>query len=162
VIKVLGWLGMEEGMAIEDKRISKGILRGAEEGGRAELPGAEEPAGVRRSERLPAEPCFLRPCGNRCWRAADIDRVIWKHDQRGDQGTRWEKYITKGLRRQRGQRMGEDELSRCSSSRTTCAACTTWMNWKPYVKEQAKAEALTDDHGDTGRISWARPRGTTR
>jgi preprotein translocase subunit SecA len=26
-IKVLGWLGMEEGMAIEDKRISKGILR---------------------------------------------------------------------------------------------------------------------------------------
>src|SRR6185295_18682171 len=25
--KVLGWLGMEEGMAIEDKRISKGILR---------------------------------------------------------------------------------------------------------------------------------------
>ncbi|MEO6434991.1 MAG: SEC-C metal-binding domain-containing protein, partial [Tepidisphaeraceae bacterium] len=27
VYKVLGWLGMEEGMAIEDKRISKGILR---------------------------------------------------------------------------------------------------------------------------------------
>ena len=26
-IKVLGWLGMEEGMAIEDKRISKGIAR---------------------------------------------------------------------------------------------------------------------------------------
>jgi preprotein translocase subunit SecA len=26
-IKVLGWLGMEDGMAIEDKRISKGILR---------------------------------------------------------------------------------------------------------------------------------------
>ena len=26
-IKVLGWLGMEEGMAIEDKRITKGILR---------------------------------------------------------------------------------------------------------------------------------------
>ena len=26
-IKVLGWLGLEEGMAIEDKRISKGILR---------------------------------------------------------------------------------------------------------------------------------------
>ncbi len=26
-IRVLGWLGMEEGMAIEDKRISKGILR---------------------------------------------------------------------------------------------------------------------------------------
>ncbi len=26
-IKVLGWLGMEEGQAIEDKRISKGILR---------------------------------------------------------------------------------------------------------------------------------------
>ena len=26
-IKVLGWLGMEEGMAIEDKRISKGIVR---------------------------------------------------------------------------------------------------------------------------------------
>jgi preprotein translocase subunit SecA len=26
-IKVLGWLGMEEGMAIEDKRISRGILR---------------------------------------------------------------------------------------------------------------------------------------
>jgi preprotein translocase subunit SecA len=26
-IKVLGWLGMEEGMAIEDKHISKGILR---------------------------------------------------------------------------------------------------------------------------------------
>jgi preprotein translocase subunit SecA len=26
-IKVLGWLGMEEGMAIEDKRISKGILK---------------------------------------------------------------------------------------------------------------------------------------
>src|SRR5678815_4596427 len=26
-IKVLGFLGMEEGMAIEDKRISKGILR---------------------------------------------------------------------------------------------------------------------------------------
>jgi preprotein translocase subunit SecA len=26
-IKVLGWLGMEEGMAIEDRRISKGILR---------------------------------------------------------------------------------------------------------------------------------------
>jgi preprotein translocase subunit SecA len=27
VIKVLGWLGMEEGVAIEDKRITKGILR---------------------------------------------------------------------------------------------------------------------------------------
>jgi preprotein translocase subunit SecA len=26
-IKVLGWLGMEEGMAIEDKRITKGIIR---------------------------------------------------------------------------------------------------------------------------------------
>ncbi len=26
-IKVLGWLGMEEGMAIEDKRISKGIIK---------------------------------------------------------------------------------------------------------------------------------------
>src|SRR6185437_5978012 len=26
-IKVLGWLGMEEGMAIEDKRITKGIVR---------------------------------------------------------------------------------------------------------------------------------------
>ena len=26
-IKVLGWLGMEEGEAIEDKRITKGILR---------------------------------------------------------------------------------------------------------------------------------------
>jgi preprotein translocase subunit SecA len=26
-LRVLGWLGMEEGMAIEDKRISKGILR---------------------------------------------------------------------------------------------------------------------------------------
>jgi preprotein translocase subunit SecA len=25
-IKVLGWIGMEEGMAIEDKRISKAIL----------------------------------------------------------------------------------------------------------------------------------------
>ena len=36
-IKVLGWLGMEEGMAIEDKRISKGILRCAEESGRAKL-----------------------------------------------------------------------------------------------------------------------------
>jgi preprotein translocase subunit SecA len=27
VIRVLGWLGMEEGMAIEDKRITKGIVR---------------------------------------------------------------------------------------------------------------------------------------
>jgi preprotein translocase subunit SecA len=27
VIRVLGWLGMEEGMAIEDKRITKGIIR---------------------------------------------------------------------------------------------------------------------------------------
>jgi preprotein translocase subunit SecA len=27
VVRVLGWLGMEEGMAIEDKRITKGILR---------------------------------------------------------------------------------------------------------------------------------------
>src|SRR5688500_7010156 len=26
-IKVLGWLGMEEGMAIEDKRITQGIIR---------------------------------------------------------------------------------------------------------------------------------------
>ena len=50
VIKVLGWLGMEEGVAIEDKRITKGILNAQKKVEERNFLARKESARLRRSD----------------------------------------------------------------------------------------------------------------
>ena len=66
VLRMLNMLGFEEGMAIEDKRVNKGIERGAEEGRGAELSHPQELAGIRRGNGLPAQDLLQHaPAGRR-------------------------------------------------------------------------------------------------
>jgi preprotein translocase subunit SecA len=91
-IKVLGWLGMEEGMAIEDKRISKGILRAQKK--------VEERNFLARKNLLEYDEVMdhqrttFYGMRQKVLRGQDVDEIIW--DMIGESiSDAVDKYITK-------------------------------------------------------------------
>jgi len=75
-IKVLGWLGMEEGMAIEDRRITKGILRAQKK--------VEERNFLARKHLLEYDEVMdyqrttFYGMRQRVLEGRDVDRIIWE------------------------------------------------------------------------------------
>jgi preprotein translocase subunit SecA len=139
VIRVLGWLGMEEGMAIEDKRITKGILRAQKK--------VEERNFLARKNLLEYDEVMdyqrtsFYGLRQQVLEGRDVDQVIWGmiNDSIKDAV---DKYIT------------QDYLANVISewSRTNFEVSIepndlrgmhTIEELEPYIKEQAKAEAQT-------------------
>jgi preprotein translocase subunit SecA len=72
-IKVLGWLGMEEGMEIEHPSITKGIVRAQKEGRGAQLPAPQKPASSTTRSWTSSAPRSTA-CASACWRGARSTR----------------------------------------------------------------------------------------
>ena len=102
-IKVLGLLGMEEGMAIEDKRISKGILRAQKK--------VEERNFLARKNLLEYDEVMdyqrttFYGMRQQVLEGRDVDKVIWGMIGESIEDA-VDKYITQDLRRRHGRRMG--------------------------------------------------------
>ena len=140
-IKVLGWLGMEEGEAIEDKRITKGILRAQKKVeernflARKNLLEYDEVMDHQRTQLLRHAPAGARRPRRRPGHLGD--------DRRVDRGRRRQVHHA-GLRRRRRRRVGADQLRRRRSTPTTSRACAASTTSKTYIKDQARAEAETN------------------
>ncbi|MDB5320121.1 MAG: preprotein translocase subunit SecA [Phycisphaerales bacterium] len=139
VIRVLGWLGMEEGMAIEDKRITKGIVRAQKK--------VEERNYLARKQLLEYDEVndYQRTTfyglRQQVLEGREIDRVIWGmiNDAIKDAV---EKYITQDY-----VASVVSEWAKTNFEVALEAYDLRGMNQinelEQYIKEQAKAEALT-------------------
>ena len=139
VIRVLGWLGMEEGMAIEDKRITKGIIRAQKK--------VEERNYLARKQLLEYDEVndFQRTTfyglRQQVLEGRDVDRVIWGmiNDAIKDAV---EKYVTQDY-----VASVISDWAKTNFEVQIDAYDLRGMHHmdeiEPYVKEQAKAEALT-------------------
>jgi preprotein translocase subunit SecA len=179
VIRVLGWLGMEEGMAIEDKRITKGIIRAQKK--------VEERNFLARKQLLDYDEVndYQRTTfyglRQQVLEGREVDRVIWGmiNDSIKDAVN---KYITQdfvaGVVSEWAKTNFEVQLEPYD-----LRGMHQIEELEPYIKEQAKNEALTtitatldefmgeeegDDDGDSrsaqsgwdvkGLSSWAMSR----
>src|SRR5688572_6823422 len=138
-IKVLGWLGMEEGMAIEDKRISKGILRAQKK--------VEERNFLARKNLLDYDEVMnhqrtsFYTMRQQVLEGRDVDQVIWNIiGQAIDDAV--EKYITEDY-----VAANIAEWARANFNVTLDPAdyrgYRKYEDIEPFIKDQAKAEAQT-------------------
>jgi preprotein translocase subunit SecA len=138
-IKVLGWLGMEEGMAIEDKRISKGILRAQKK--------VEERNFLARKNLLEYDEVnnFQRTnfygMRQHVLEGRDVDQVIWGIiDEAIDDAV--EKFMVEDFRA-----ANLAEWARVNFDVTLDPEAfhgyESYEDIEPFIKEQAKAEAQT-------------------
>jgi preprotein translocase subunit SecA len=139
VIRVLGWLGMEEGMAIEDKRITKGIIRAQKK--------VEERNFLARKQLLDYDEVndYQRTTfyglRQQVLEGRDVDKVIWEmiNDAIKDAV---EKYITQdfvaGVVSEWAKTNFEVQLEAYD-----LRGMHEIAELEVYIKEQAKNEALT-------------------
>ncbi|HSI34926.1 MAG: preprotein translocase subunit SecA [Phycisphaerae bacterium] len=139
VIRVLGWLGMEEGMAIEDKRITKGIIRAQKK--------VEERNFLSRKQLLDYDEVMdyqrttFYGLRQRVLEGRDIDAVIW--DMIGD-ATRdaVDKYITKDYVATVIAEWAKTNFEVNLEARDL-GGMHELQALEPYIKDQAKNEAQT-------------------
>ena len=156
-IKVLGWLGMEEGMAIEDKRITKGILRAQKK--------VEERNFLARKNLLEYDEVMdhqrttFYGMRQQVLEGREVDRGHLGDDRRLDRRRGREIHHARITSPPTISRVGARPISRSTSTPTTCsgnrAASTTS---KQYIKDQARAEAETQHHRHARRIHGRRHR----
>jgi preprotein translocase subunit SecA len=148
-IKVLGWLGMEEGMAIEDKRISKGILRAQKKVeernflARKNLLEYDEVSNHQRTSFYGMRQQVLE--------GRDVDQVIWA--MIGDSiRDAVDKYITQDF-----VAANVAEWSRVNFEISLDPAdfkgYRTYEDIEPFIKDQARAEATTSITATLGEFT---------
>jgi preprotein translocase subunit SecA len=138
-IKVLGWLGMEEGMAIEDKRITKGIIKAQKK--------VEERNFLQRKNLLEYDEVMdssARPstaCASACWKGREVDPVIW--GMIGDAITdAVDEIHHQGFCGGHHRRMGANQFRR-EHRRGDLRGNRDIEDLELYIKDQARAEAET-------------------
>ena len=148
-IKVLGWLGMEEGMAIEDKRITKGILRAQKK--------VEERNFLARKNLLEYDEVMdhqrttFYGMRQQVLEGREVDQVIW--GMIGDAiNDAVDKYITQDYVAADDRRVGARPTSRSASTPTTSRGMRGIEDLEEYIKDQARAEAETNISADARRV----------
>jgi preprotein translocase subunit SecA len=155
VIRVLGWLGMEEGMAIEDKRITKGIVRAQKK--------VEERNYLARKQLLEYDEVndyqrtIFYGLRQRVLEGREVDSVIWGmiNDAIKDAV---DKYVTQDYVASVVSEWAKTNFE-VQLEPYDLRGMHDIDELEPYLKEQAKAEALTtitatleefmgDDEGD--------------
>ncbi|HEY7119893.1 MAG TPA: SEC-C metal-binding domain-containing protein [Tepidisphaeraceae bacterium] len=139
VIRVLGWLGMEEGMAIEDKRITKGIVRAQKK--------VEERNYLARKQLLEYDEVndyqrnIFYGLRQQVLEGRDVDGVIWGmiNDAIKDAV---DKYITQdyvaGVISEWAKTNFEVQIDAYD-----LRGMHEFVELEPYIKDKAEAEALT-------------------
>src|SRR5438477_12167651 len=139
-IKVLGWLGMEEGMAIEDKRISKGILRAQKK--------VEERNFLARKNLLEYDEVMdyqrtqFYGMRQKVLEGRDVDHVIWQMVSEAIRDA-VDKYITQDFvaaNVAEWARVNFDVALDAEDYR----GYRHYDDIEPFIKEQARAEATTN------------------
>ncbi|MEA2736103.1 MAG: preprotein translocase subunit SecA, partial [Humisphaera sp.] len=148
-IKVLGWLGMEEGMAIEDKRISKGILRAQKKVeernylARKNLLEYDEVANHQRTNFYGMRQQVLE--------GRNIDQIIWTMIGESIQDA-VDKYITQDY-----VAANVAEWARINFEVNLDAAdfkgYRSYEDIEPFVKDQARTEATTSITATLGEFT---------
>ncbi len=148
-IKVLGWLGMEEGMAIEDKRISKGILRAQKK--------VEERNFLARKNLLDYDEVMNHQrttfygMRQQVLEGRDVDQIIWS-------------MIGDAIRDKVAQYITDDfvaaniaEWAKTNFDVTLDAedfkGYRTYQDIEPFIKDQARAEATTSITATLGEFT---------
>ena len=140
-IKVLGWLGMEEGMAIEDKRITKGIIKAQKK--------VEERNFLQRKNLLDYDEVMdhqrttFYGMRQQVLEGREVDSGDLGDDRRRDPATR-SRSTSPRIMSPPTSASGPGRISRSTSTSRICAAATTSMSWSMYIKDQARAEAETN------------------
>ena len=148
-IKVLGWLGMEEGMAIEDKRICKGILRAQKK--------VEERNYLARKNLLEYDEVMNHQrtsfygMRQQVLEGRDIDQIIWTMIGESIQDA-VDKYITQDY-----VAANVAEWARINFEVNLDAAdfkgYRTYEDIEPFVKDQARNEATTSITATLGEFT---------